>query len=382
MNFISRNLWWILLFLFFLFMLFIISTNQNKEINDELTLSWSTASGQVDTSEILSQEQGQNELEKLVEKITEEEFISEEVDVDNGISEDTSNSSGAILGPKKSIFDIFKRNNKDEESATGTGIINSQDENSDEEDVMDEEDIVDSEETKVSEDAVEVSTEIVSPWVQVVENSGQGLTKTTGTSKALAATPLYFSPTSYTTTQTHTKLPGIHLDTEIGKKFQVGVQALKLNDKTFTHKLAYMSRGDVLKQLTWENRFGCFQIEILSASTPSNIGKKWYVCKKYLSDIQENTMIVESWNAADKEISTLQEKIYLKTLDSSVILMNQDSSETSVTLDMTDILLQISPIHEYGRMIEVKIVGSNTLEKNGVVGYVLSSQVETHRLSE
>ena len=83
--------------------------------------------------------------------------------------------------------------------------------------------------------------------------------------------------------------PWMNLKTAIGKEFQVGVHTLKLNNAYFNTTLAYMSHGDRLKQLTSENSYGCFQIEILSAKRNYNVGKKGYVCKKYLKNVGDTT---------------------------------------------------------------------------------------------
>jgi hypothetical protein len=45
-----------------------------------------------------------------------------------------------------------------------------------------------------------------------------------------------------------------------------------------------MMRGDTIKQLTEENSYGCFEIEILASQLSHNVGSKGYVCKKYLQE--------------------------------------------------------------------------------------------------
>ena len=78
--------------------------------------------------------------------------------------------------------------------------------------------------------------------------------------------------------------PGLHLETKVWKIFEVGVEMLKLNNVNFDVKLWLMHRWDSLKQITAETEHGCFMIEILHSKNKKNIGKKGYVCKKYLRE--------------------------------------------------------------------------------------------------
>jgi hypothetical protein len=67
--------------------------------------------------------------------------------------------------------------------------------------------------------------------------------------------------------------PGIDLETEIGKQFEIGVHSLKLNNMYFNDTLAYMMQGDSIKQLTTENSYGCFEVKITDSQLARNIGK-------------------------------------------------------------------------------------------------------------
>ncbi|MDQ7023671.1 MAG: hypothetical protein Q9M97_09345 [Candidatus Gracilibacteria bacterium] len=64
--------------------------------------------------------------------------------------------------------------------------------------------------------------------------------------------------------------------------FKVNVEELKLNNSTFTNKLGIVYFGDKLEQLTSINKYGCFQIKVISSKDISNNGKIAWACKKYL----------------------------------------------------------------------------------------------------
>jgi len=78
-----------------------------------------------------------------------------------------------------------------------------------------------------------------------------------------------------------------------------------------------MSHGDRLKQLTHENSYGCFQVEILSSKkVRSNIGMKGYVCKKYLQDVgnpKVHTVTSSSDNSHNRTKKNYQQKTKNKT---------------------------------------------------------------------
>jgi hypothetical protein len=69
----------------------------------------------------------------------------------------------------------------------------------------------------------------------------------------------------------YSNYPGISLETSVGKEFQIGVHALKLNNKYFNETLGYMMKGDKVKQLQAENAKGCFEVEIITAQNTENI---------------------------------------------------------------------------------------------------------------
>ncbi|MCD5375096.1 hypothetical protein LR010_01425, partial [Candidatus Gracilibacteria bacterium] len=89
--------------------------------------------------------------------------------------------------------------------------------------------------------------------------------------------------------------PGINLETQVGMELEIGVHSLKLNNKYFNETLGYLMKGDSLTQLTQENNFGCFQVEVTNSTYSHNVGKTGYVCKKYLQAPEQtkNNTIVE-----------------------------------------------------------------------------------------
>jgi len=154
------------------------------------------------------------------------------------------------------------------------------------------------------------------------------------------------------------KLPWLEIETEIWKEFQIGVHALKLNNKTFSKTLAYMSKGDKVKQITSENSYGCFEVEVESTSM------RGYVCKKYLEDIAQSKALdtiniteIES-TTEDGYISTVEGSYYRVDATVSTINLVGDSFE----LNAQDVLKQISPS---GSCANMKIVGSNIEANTG-----------------
>ena len=74
-------------------------------------------------------------------------------------------------------------------------------------------------------------------------------------------------------------------NTEVWSKYLIRVNSLKLNDKSFTTKKAFLekctsSNCDILEQLTPVDKNGCFKINVYKSNTNKN--KRGYVCQKYL----------------------------------------------------------------------------------------------------
>ena len=164
-----------------------------------------------------------------------------------------------------------------------------------------------------------------------VQNIGGNMSKNSGTQTMLVnASSAYMHqyPQEVQDTDSEMKYPGLNLKTAIGKEFEVGVHMLKLNNANFSVKLALMNHGDRLKQLTKENSYGCFLIEILDAQNKINVWKKWYVCKKYL---QEASQVVKVKTITPKILPAVQEETEQKSetiIDQKVDQISNSQSES------------------------------------------------------
>jgi len=132
-------------------------------------------------------------------------------------------------------------------------------------------------------------------WDTVLQNDKQeNLVKTSEKKEVSVATQnavANYAPEILSQKQVY---PGMNLETAIGKEFEVGVHSLKLNNKYFNETLGYIMQGDSLKQLSSENSYGCFEVEVLAAKNTANTGKTWYVCKKYLQDVQNENEVIKT----------------------------------------------------------------------------------------
>jgi len=364
MNFILRNLGWILLFLFFLFMLFVISTNQK---NQPVSLSGATQTGTEQSSTGASED-----LKNLVEKIeTQQDTATGESATGTTSPEETATGKTQqdATPEKKSIFDIFKRKTQETPATGGTVSTGT---------TLSQTGSVSEEQTQ---QATPSATITHSPTSSVKPTTtAQGLTKSTGKTVALSGQAVqvtrYLSPTaSYARLQKMYGLPGKSLLTEVGKEFQVGVTSLKLNDKTFTKKLAYLKQGDVVEQLTAENTYGCFQVKIVSSAISGNEGKIGYVCKKYLKDVSANSDQQDSYVAP----STPSSQGYTTSVGSYFTITSDDTIASApitgnLVLQKGDIVKQLSVVDTLG-CFSARVVGENVERNLGKLGIICSSMV-------
>lgn len=114
----------------------------------------------------------------------------------------------------------------------------------------------------------------------VVETTDSGLAKNNTKTQDIES---QYGFRSVHSSVSRSNLPGLDLETAVGKEYAVGAHSLKLNNRFFNQALAYMMRGDIVRQIG-EERDGCFKIEIISSSNPKNIGKIGFVSKKYLTE--------------------------------------------------------------------------------------------------
>jgi len=135
----------------------------------------------------------------------------------------------------------------------------------------------------------------------------------------------------------YSNYPGISLETSVGKEFQIGVHALKLNNKYFNETLGYMMKGDKVKQLQAENAKGCFEVEIITAQNTENIWKTGYVCKKYLQDLTSENVsgIIEEeyqtvYTSKIGDIITVEKKV---VLENGIELIQWDQIDQMTVID-------------------------------------------------
>jgi hypothetical protein len=162
--------------------------------------------------------------------------------------------------------------------------------------------------------------------------------------------------------------PWIDLDTKIGNSYEIWVHSLKLNNKYFNETLAYMLQGDSVKQLSEENSYGCFEVEILNSVLTHNIGKTWYVCKKYLKEISEESSIVML-----KEV--VEEKVEVSSKIWDFILVEKENAILrDIVLEVGDIIDQMTQADNQGCFMAHVYYSKNTANL-GKIGSVCVSDI-------
>ncbi len=296
MNFVARNLGWLLLLLFFLFMLFIISTN-NKNWDDanqkwsslinKETLSWSE-----DLDTLMKMINEDNEDNKNADLWGEKQELVKVVDNNSKTSQEDEKKI------KQGFFSkLFRKNNKNEKWDK-------------------------KEDTGIKKNTIQEKSK-----GNLIKKTGEQQVSISSYSNIKKYAPEILKESSY---------PGINLETKIGKQYKIGVHSLKLNNAYFNKTLAYMMKGDRVKQRTEENSYGCFQVEVLSGK--KNVGKIGYVCKKYLEEDTINDILREE-KTTQKEVSKVWDII---TIEKTVTFWN------GITLIPWDRIDQMSPLDKYG----------------------------------
>jgi len=128
-----------------------------------------------------------------------------------------------------------------------------------------------------------------------------------------------------------------------------------------------MKKGDVVKQLTHANKYGCFQVEVLSGKVA---GKNGYVCKKWFAahKVPAKHMIrnVVSTKIGDiHSVSATQLKLNNKAFNTALAVMNKG-----------DKLEQIGNENAYGCFQARILTGS--ANDIGRVGYVCKKYLSGH----
>jgi len=342
MNFITKNLGWILLLLFFVFMLFIISSNNPQWENNSVTWSvstWSTASWELDQNidDLMKLINDDNSLQSESEAASwiqweveiETESWSLDADVNENIEEEANDSE-----EKWFFARLFWRDETDDndQSSTQSGstlswiLINDNQENNQDSDVVDENELIS-----------DMSTNL---GAQVWKNANIVKSNSAWSSKMYIDRQIVY--------------PGLNLETAIWNTYEIWVTALKLNNKSFNQTLWYMKKWQKVTQLTSENSYGCFQVEVLST------WKKWYVCKKYLEKSSQ-------WNVQEELDNSTDYSAEIQTAVGSYYKVEQwfesekvDTQSTSLTKE--DILRQETLATDSKPCVDMKIVGSNVYE--------------------
>lgn len=334
MNFITRNLGWILLLIFFLFMLFIISSHSKKE---DVSQTWSTLSGEV--VDVVTDD----DLDNLVKMLDEED------------SENSENDTAEVDNEAKPGFfaSLFGKNKKKAEEVKDVDTVETVVEESTSVDT-DASETTEAEETSPKEeekkeglfsklfggnDEKDEAKESFVAGEQEL-SSEKNLMKDTNIVESVNNIELINTYAPEINAQDY---PGVDLETEIGKEFEIGVFSLKLNNAYFNETLAYMLRGDRVKQLTQENVRGCFMVEITKSQNPENTWKTWYVCKKYL---QEASDMIETFTEAPVDVVEVTSKV------GDIITLEKDLEfRDGISLSAGDKIDQLSPADSNGCFI-------------------------------
>lgn len=340
MNFITKNLGWLLLLAFFVFMLFVISTNDNKTISNN---AWSQINAELSTTG------SESDLQQLVDKISvednvnveEKKKINEQGEVIEDLVSNESKISNNSEWEKQWFFSrIFsrkwneKKEDKDSNENSNVEWEESQSELSD--------NLVDDESSNV--DKEERESLIVKATEPGTTSQNLNLQKNTSGMKT-SSYPVH----KYLSETLSYELPWVNLETKIGKNFEIWVHSLKINNYNFTEKLGYLMKWDILKQLSKENNYWCFEMEVLKSKIASSVWKKWFVCKKYLSETKESIeeTIYDAIN--DNEIIQETPLFFEKTKIGDTIEVSKEGLSISDSeLLVWDILDQMSEIDEDG----------------------------------
>ena len=372
MNFILKNIWWIALFIFFAIMLLIISANQkdnlvtNKTLQDakqELILTGSQAieSGSgvltdlvkmLDDSEKIPEIKAEEKVAEVVVNVEDtmkdmkEDIVSNEATVKSDL--DATDKKGAIA----SFFDRFKRDSSDKEIKEDDKTMM---ENESQDDMKKESDM---EEEKPKADVVVVKKQVSA------KKEYKKMQYKKGTFRDI---PTYNGQFSVN----QKPLPWINLKTAIGNTYKLGVPGLKLNNAHFNQSFGIMKKGDVVRQMTHENKYGCFKVEVLSGKIA---GKNGYVCKKWFmahkAPVKHVVRNVVSTKIGDiHSVAATQLKLNNKAFNTALTVMNKG-----------DKLEQIGNENTHG-CFQVRILTSKVANDIGKVGYVCKKYLSGHSWS-
>ena len=288
MNFILKNIWWIALFIFFAIMLLIISANQkdnlvtNKTLQDakkELILTWSELSESgsgvltdlvkmLDDTEKTPEIKAEKKVEIVKEVKDDVQDGAKEMKEDMAAKEETKQGemkSDISETDKKNViasfFDKFKKDSSTEMKEENTETTD------DLEDKDKMEEASDDQKEMPKADVVVVKKQ------EPVKKTYKKMAYKDGTFKDIPSYNGQFS-------MNQKPLPWINLKTAVGNTYKLAVSGLKLNNAHFNKSLGIMKKWDIVKQMTHENKHGCFSVQVVSGEIA---WKNGYVCKKWFT---------------------------------------------------------------------------------------------------
>ena len=129
-----------------------------------------------------------------------------------------------------------------------------------------------------------------------------------------------------------------------------------------------MKKGDVVRQMTHENKYGCFKVEVVSGEIA---GKNGYVCKKWFmahkAPVKHVVRNVVSTKIGDiHSVAATQLKLNNKAFNTALTVMNKG-----------DKLEQIGNENTHG-CFQVRILTSKVANDIGKVGYVCKKYLSGH----
>ncbi len=389
MNFIIRNLGWILLIIFFVFMLYLISNQNNTKDVNTLTWTWVAIEQSELVEEIVEnkeEETGEEpmvEIKKEVEPIVEEKVevikitegtsdVSDEKDVLNIVDgEDTSaeinslteiTSTGGMMNSIRNFFTIKKI-----ETSTGTTLTWS---------VWVDEELIEEVENELSTTwevitEVEVKEEIKEDtkdvivaikeieqkkeeskslfdfgfWKKDVKeeikeetiNKEEEINK--DSSKEWEDNKKEMKEDKTVTSEKKNEVKSsVQASEDSLATYEIWVKSMYLNNAWFTKRTGILYKWDTVEQLTATNKYGCFQVKVLSSSNAVSNGKIAWACEYYMVGHQASlssykkaaNQYYNNMNARSNKVTTYKTTHKAAPKKTSIVASNQLTSVSKV----------------------------------------------------
>lgn len=360
-------------------MLFIISSSdpqRSKLVGTGIISTWTTLSGETDKN--------LDSLMKIIDSEKNNELVEENQEAKETMQDQASSENDIIKSSSWTIDSKEEVSQWDKNEKWFFARLFGRDEQEDASETSEKVDTdatmtwsqEDSSDTSIDQSNTSTWSTIITDKVTVKEDEDNDISSDTNIVKSTTndTNTLYKDAVSI--------YPGSNLKTQIWKSYEIGVTMLKLNNKNFNKTLALMNKWDVVTQLTQENKYGCFEVEV------SMTQQKWYVCKKYLSEVSDlNTSTLNQEENAT--IQTVQEQTWAVVKKKDIIptittpvgsyykIAISNSSFFDVilerfTLSKWDILKQVSNANENNWCVDMKVVGTNSGEHDGKIVSICS----------